>query len=348
MKYIKKFDTLSAQTEYLNSADIDTYVGYVDENETVYYDDAIPKPLPYEEQYLTFVAEADNLTIGLTSAGDNIFQYSTDSGATWNNLANNGSTSSVNSGQTIIFKASGLTPSSNVGIGTLTPSVNARVQGNIMSLLYGDNFIGQTTIENSDQFSLLFANSNNLTDASKLILPATTLTDRCYYRMFRRCSRLTTAPELPATTLVDSCYYYMFDGCTSLTTAPELPATTLADSCYSWMFAGCSSLATAPELPATTLANYCYTLMFASCTSLTVAPVLSATTLAESCYWQMFQGCTRLNYIKCMATDISATNCTKNWVNGVASTGTFVKAASMNDWTTGREGIPEGWTIENE
>ena len=110
---------------------------------------------------------------------------------------------------------------------------------------------------------------------------------------------------------------------------------------------GCRSLTTAPELPATTLANYCYWGMFMSCTSLTTAPALPATTLANFCYWGMFQRCTKLNYIKCLATDISATSCTSNWVSGVASTGTFVKASSMTSWPTGAKGIPKGWAVQN-
>lgn len=226
--------------------------------------------LPYEEQYLTFVAEEDNLSIGLTNAGNNVYQYSIDSGATWSNLANSGSTSAVNSGQTIMFKASGITVNTNNGIGTLTPSVSASVQGNVMSLVYGDNFSGQTTIEYQNQFRTLFSGSYNLTSAENLILPATTL--------------------------AGSCYYSMFSGCTSLTTAPELPATTLVTNCYRYMFAGCTSL----------------------------------------------------NYIKCLATNISAYRCTGSWVNGVASAGTFVKAASMNDWTTNVDGIPSNWTIQND
>jgi hypothetical protein len=61
----------------------------------------------------------------------------------------------------------------------------------------------------------------------------------------------------------------------------------------------------------------------------------------------MFNGCTNLNYVKCLATDISATSCTNSWLNNVASEGTFVKAASMENWTTGTSGIPEGWTIND-
>ena len=86
--------------------------------------------------------------------------------------------------------------------------------------------------------------------------------------------------------------------------------------------------------------------MFGGCTSLVKAPTLPATTLADSCYGDMFYGCTKLSYIKCLATDISATNCTSDWVSGVASSGTFVKATSMTSWGTGTSGIPSGWTIE--
>jgi hypothetical protein len=138
------------------------------------------------------------------------------------------------------------------------------------------------------------------------------------------------------------CGCSMFHNCTSLTTAPELPATELAEGCYWNMFGDCSSLVAAPELPATTLATECYMGMFAGCTSLTTAPVLPAATLAKSCYDNMFKGCTNLNYIKCLATDISAANCTYYWISGVSSTGTFVKHPNST-WTTGTSGIPYGW-----
>ena len=167
-------------------------------------------------------------------------------------------------------------------------------EGNIMSLIYGDDFKNNSTISSTYAFANLFRNCVNLVSAKNLVLPATTLAQSCYYQMFINCTSLTTAPVLPATTLADYCYQYMFQGCSSLTSAPELSATTLAGSCYSQMFQGCKSLTTAPELPATTLANYCYQGMFWNCTSLTTAPVLPATTLAQSCYGQMFINCKSL------------------------------------------------------
>ena len=125
----------------------------------------------------------------------------------------------------------------------------------------------------------------------------------------------------------DNALQSMFRACTGLTSAENLvlPATTLATSCYNNMFQGDKSLTTAPELPATTLAPYCY--------------------------YYMFQGCSSLNYIKCLATDISATNCTKYWVYGVqTNSGTFVKSPGMEDWEQPGvydNGIPTNWTVQD-
>ena len=221
------------------------------------------------------------------------------------------------------------------------------VEGNIMSLIYGDDFKNNLTISSIYALASLFKGCTSLVSAENLILPVTDLANSCYYGMFQGCTKLTTAPELPATTLAYNCYSNMFSNCASLTAAPELPVTTLANYCYSNMFYGCQSLTTAPELPARTLSDYCYQDMFKGCTSLTAAPELPATTLAKSCYSNMFYGCTNLNYIKCLATNISASNCTNYWVNGVVSTGTFVKNPDMASWSTGIDGIPTGWAVQD-
>ena len=193
--------------------------------------------------------------------------------------------------------------------------------------------------------------STSLTTAPKL--PATTMAEACYSYMFWNCDGLTAAPELPAITLAKYCYLGIFRDCDGLTTAPELPATTLAYGCYEGMFYESDGLTTAPELPATTLAEHCYNQMFRGCTGLTVAPELPATTLTARCYHQMFWDCKKLDHITMLATDISAPTCLDEWVVGVASTGTFTKAASLEQGTesgqipTGIYGIPEGWTVKN-
>jgi len=85
--------------------------------------------------------------------------------------------------------------------------------------------------------------------------------------------------------------------------------------------------------------------MFAECRALSTAPILPAATLVDSSYLRMFRNCEQLNYVKCLATDISATDCLSHWMAYVPSTGTFVKAKGV-EYPTGSSGIPEGWTVE--
>jgi hypothetical protein len=87
--------------------------------------------------------------------------------------------------------------------------------------------------------------------------------------------------------------------------------------------------------------------MFSGCTSLTTAPVLPATTLVNTCYYHMFYGCTNLNHVTCLATSITTMYCTSDWLYDVSASGTFVKNSSMSGWTTGANGIPSGWTVQN-
>ena len=118
-----------------------------------------------------------------------------------------------------------------------------KAYGNIMSLLDEENFATKTDLPNKEYvFYGLFRDNTALTDASGLLLPATTLTNACYQNMFYGCTALTAAPALPAKTLTNYCYYQMFRDCTALTAAPALPATTLAESCYFYMFRGCTNL----------------------------------------------------------------------------------------------------------
>lgn len=220
-------------------------------------------------------------------------------------------------------------------------------------------------------YQSMFQDCRKLTEAP--VLPATKLADGCYYNMFRYCTHLTNAPVLPATTLTSSCYSGMFSNCTSLVTAPALPSTTIASNCYYNMFANCTSLVNAPVLPAKTMKTYSYYQMFYNCSSLVNAPALPATTLNTYCYYSMFQGCgsldceivlpanvlkqrcynamfqkcSNLKYINCQATE-TADMATFNWVSKVASAGTFVKNSAATFWTTGVNGIPEGWTVTTE
>ena len=311
----------------------------------------------YSQDYLTIVSTSNNNTIGWKIDSDTdatslrTISVSTDNGTTWTSYTSSitGTTlTTLNNGDKLLIKGTNTAygASSNSKCNYFISSDTFKVEGNIMSLIYGDNFTGQTTLSADYTFKRLFYQVSGLTNDENLVLPATALTYYCYQEMFRGCSSLTTAPELPATTLVDNCYREMFYSCTALITAPELPATTLANRCYGDMFNTCTSLTTAPELPATTLVDNCYYNMFRGCTALTTAPELPATTLVKSCYYYMFRNCPSLTYIKCLATNISASSCVSNWVSGVSASGTFVKNANTT-WPTGASGIPSGWTIQN-
>ena len=284
-EYIKLFNNHNAYTAFTQTEDfVKPNVSLcVQENEVHY------NPFSYADEYLTFVAKKSG-TFTFTSKNNNVISYSTDGGETWTA----GNSVEVNNGDKVMWKGT-ITPSLSNGVGTFSATGNFDVQGNIMSLLFGGNYKGETDLTGKNYvFYELFKNNTKVISAENLSLPATTLANDCYESMFQGCTSLTSTPELPATTLARDCYYSMFQGCTSLTSTPELPATTLARDCYYSMFRGCTNLTTPPELPANTLAQYCYRYIFYGCKSLTTAPELPATTLAEHCYEGMFYGCTSL------------------------------------------------------
>ena len=266
-------------------------------------------PHDYSQDYLTFVSKANNNTFGWVATNEEntrTISVSTDNGGTWTEkTSSTGGTvlAVLNNGDRMLIRGN----NANYGdydewwYNLFTSTGYYDVEGNIMSLIGGDNFTLLTTLDSGSTFTALFNTLYNdvfhdsyLQSACNLILPATTLSYGCYADMFIECANLTSTPELPATTLAYACYEDMFDDCASLTAAPELPATTLADCCYNCMFYNCTSLTNAPELPATTLTDECYYGMFSGCTSLTTAPELPATTLAIDCYKRMFEDCTNL------------------------------------------------------
>lgn len=94
-------------------------------------------------------------------------------------------------------------------------------------------------------------------------------------------------------------------------------------------------------------ATYVFPAMFRGCNAHNVDIYLPASVLTNGCYYDLFveYGST-IEKIKitCLATDITAENCTTNWLQGVSITGTFVKHPNTT-WPTGVNGIPEGWTV---
>ena len=131
--------------------------------------------------------------------------------------------------------------------------------------------------------------------------------------VFHRCIVNTTLPE------ESYIFYNLFNGNASLTDASGL------------------------LLPATTLQPYCYASMFYNCTALTAGPTLPATTLAYCCYEHMFYRCSSLTSLTCLATDISASDCIRNWLDDVEAEGTLYVDPTM---TTASWGIPSLWNVK--
>ena len=306
---------------------IDRHVDYTCEMVTVIYTKAeFHSPLSFE------AVEAGTITVNLDDGVTfNPIQYKLND-ADWTDVTW-GTPIALSANDIICFRGDNgtcyATDEMNYWAGFhFQPSTPVYVYGNMMSLIEQDGFATNTTLTETYTFFHLFQRSDYEPNTAILnhptkdiLLPATTLTAYCYDGLFADAPNITRAPALPATTLADWCYSEMFSG-TAITTAPELPATTLKESCYADMFMNCTSLTTAPDLP--------------------------ASILVEGCYTDMFAGCSSLSSITCLATDISADYCTTSWVFGVAATGTFVKTADMTGWTTGENGIPAGWTVQND
>lgn len=289
--------------------------------------------------------------------------YSTDAGLTWTTTDNTSSdititTPSLPIGSKILWKGIGqsmakLNESDNYCNFT-SNSAAFSIRGNIMSLIFGDDFVGQNSLSSKGQYTFygLFQSCTTLISIDGLKLPATTLVDHCYREIFKGCTYLTlTDPStfsLPATTMTPYCYCGMFQNCSinfKGVSKNLLHSTTLANNCYDSMFNGSQNMTNAPDLPATTLENMCYYGMFGA-TALTAAPELPALVLPRQCYTFMFNGCKKLTYIKAAFTTIGFMSLA-NWVggSGFPSTGTFYKNSAATWDVTGKNGVPSGWTV---
>lgn len=126
--------------------------------------------------------------------------------------------------------------------GTYKGNGSVKVGGNIMYLLDGTGSKKEfDTSLNKYAFYELFCGML-LTDASELVLPATTLACGCYARLFDDCM-LTAAPVLPATKLAEECYDNMFHRNTKLKSV-EVGFTDWESSATNDWMAGVSSTGT--------------------------------------------------------------------------------------------------------
>ena len=278
----------------------------------------------FRNDYFTIIPLEDGVITWRTSAEQHPY-YSIDDGETWVEITNGESTPIVPAFTKILWKGeiTPVTSGSIPGVGRFSnTTIKFDVEGNIMSLLHGDDFADKFDLTGpTNTFRFLFY-TTNVVHAHNLILPYI-LANSCFRDMFHNCACLLTPPKLPAPRIGQYAYRSMFQGCTSLQYAPELPATSLASSCYYGMFNGCASLTKAPFLP--------------------------YVSVVTSMYGSMFAHCPKLNYVHMNLASASWNDSnTANWLLDVSPTGTFVISDQVQ-WNLedhiGESGIPEGWEV---
>jgi hypothetical protein len=291
-------------------------------------------------------SEVIDRSVVLTKKGSVNWLYEVNTGSGWTNYTY-GTAIPLANGQSCKWRcktvASPQGADGYVQFNFLGSSGNVVASGNCNSMLLHD-FESLTSLDEFNYaFYNLFRGCSSLIRAPKL--PATTLSQSCYYAMFSR-SGLSEPPELPATTLAPYCYAEMFNSCSRLTQAPALPATTLAENCYSYMFSSCENLTRAPELPATALARHCYDSMLSGCSRLTQTPVLPASFVPLYGYQSMFERCRALSKVIIAATSLGG-YAIADWLTNVAAMGDFYCDPNTNFPTDSASGIPTGWTIHD-
>ena len=170
MKYLKLFEVHEDYEDFVEGGTMEkpNVSHCITENEVHY------NPFSWVKEYLTFVALEDgSFTLNIGSAvSTSILEsisYSTDNGQSWETTNNvDGETvtivtPTVNAGDSVLWKGLGS------GVSTVTnnnnrPSTSSmfsstgtfNVEGNILSLLYGDEFEGKDSVTGTYNFAFLF------------------------------------------------------------------------------------------------------------------------------------------------------------------------------------------------
>ena len=230
--------------------------------------------------------------------------------------------------------------------------------------------IAATILNGTGELYQTFQGCTALVTPPSDLLPRT-LNSSSYYQTFQGCNHMTTMPTLHFTSLASNANhacYQMFSGCSLMEGEVAIDVPHAPHHAFCGMFGSCKitkayvrcpsadqgafqqaffnmpTLADIDIVGATTLGGtQVYLSCFYGCRATRQSIVLPAGTLTDECYKQMFyvNGGT-INHITCLATDISATDCTLNWLVGASSTGTFIQAEGVT-WPRGASGIPTGW-----
>ena len=241
---------------------------------------------------LTFTAKSTNVTIKISTIGDPVIagiRYRYKDTEEWTAYAPDEVLTLANIDDTLYLENTlEYLSTDDTNYAQFVIEGDVELSGNIQALVHYSYYVPYAC------YYRLFKGCTGILTAPSL--PSKSLGFNCYANMFQGCTGLTTLPELPASSLLSGCYAGMFKDCTGITdlSSYNLPAEKMVTYCYQEMFSGCTNLVNPPELRAVKLADSCYNSMFYNCTNLTKAPELPATDLVDNCYDSMFEGCTSL------------------------------------------------------
>lgn len=264
---------------------------------------------------LTFTVTSPGTIYYQSGNGAYPIEYQVNEGVwtTWNASAPTSTTGSpltLNAGDVVKFRGLREQYASDYHMITFKDDgvIRYDVSGNIMSMIDSVNYATRTDFTKVQVFRSFFENCYGIVHADELLMPATTLTNKCYQNMFKGCKNMISVPEELAAEELPACAYYaMFYGCSSLLKGPEIRATSFTGGspCYE-MFRGCTAMVECTsELPATEAVDKCYWGMFYGCSSLLNGPAIrlqntapgTGTNWDRGCCSHMFQDCKNMTSI---------------------------------------------------
>ena len=313
LKHLYTYDSnASYNNDYRNIPNISNINNNTNYHQDPNHNNSFNYNIDYSQKYFTIKSLENNNAIKYYSNNKNTavdIYISTDNGLTWTDVSIPKSSTktliTLNKGREVLLKSTNASFGSD-GSAAFKIDKFCALEGNIMSLRFGDDFRNKTTIYKEGESTNASAGASG-----------------CFMSMFSNCKIIYAKNlVLPATTLMPSCYQSMFRGCIYMISGPRvLPATSLKQSCYCNMFSNCKSLITSPDILATSLFKNACGSMFYNCSSLSYIKAL-------------FKYVDTVNNIYA-----------RNWVKGVAKNGTFVKNPAYTSISICTHGIPEGWTI---
>ena len=187
---------------------------------------------PYAEylsQYMTVEMLASgtiSLTIGRTSS-DRTVGYSINDGSwvdtSYRNADNSPktiTTPSLNTGDKVRWRCESVDGAFSKSYGVTSyfaSTANCNVYGNALSLVYGDSFEGEDSVDSSFQtFRESFKNGFKCVNAEYFVFPIDTVHGNMFFDAFYRNAILEKGPALLSSEIQSQALRGMFSGCTSL------------------------------------------------------------------------------------------------------------------------------------